>query len=542
MSRVSVLESLYSKKKSALEFNYDNLWAPPIRSLIPQEDIDELIRIATSLKYNGKIELKYKLIDKVMNKRGFRKAHAGTNRVVYNFLEDPRFVAKIAIDRVGMKDTPSEYINQKYFAPFCCKIFEVDQSGVIGFVERVNPITSLEEFLSVADDIFNMIITKIVGKYVLDDIGTTKFMNFGLRMNGFGPVIIDFPYAYELDGRKLRCNKMIKTPFGQMPCGGEIDYDAGFNYLVCTKCGRTYQARDLANESKDILVLNNEGRLNIMSRARIIDPKTGKVIIDDYTSTKNYISKEQYEAYNSYQGEFKPVEKVGGTRTTKRKSREEMKNSYYTELMLQNFNKTSPLVTPLSEALGMTSREKVGGTKTNNKIDTIVTSGVNTSMEKVHVRLKPCVKTEIIDETKIVDTDLAHDNDLTATHDSTTGETEMHENNKEVEESLNDNEKIDPKIEDAVDTVVNSIINHEEDSEESNNEEESSENINLENFTIGQNVEEKEPDYSNYEVEEPQEEQNEDYKDDETNYPEYVKKIKKEKHKKQKFDKDMEDY
>ena len=219
-----------------------------------------------------------------------------------------------------------------------------------------------------------------------------------------------------------------------------------------------------------------------------------------------------------------------------------MKNSYYTELMLQNFNKTSPLVTPLSEALGMTSREKVGGTKTNNKVDTIVTSGVNTSMEKVHVRLKPCVKTEIIDETKIVDTDLAHDNDLTATHDSTTGETEMHENNKEVEESLNDNEKIDPKIEDAVDTVVNSIINHEEDSEESNNEEESSENINLENFTIGQNVEEKEPDYSNYEVEEPQEEQNEDYKDDETNYPEYVKKIKKEKHKKQKFDKDMEDY
>ena len=40
MSRVSVLESLYSKKKSALEFNYDNLWAPPIRALIPQEDIN----------------------------------------------------------------------------------------------------------------------------------------------------------------------------------------------------------------------------------------------------------------------------------------------------------------------------------------------------------------------------------------------------------------------------------------------------------------------------------------------------------------------
>ena len=217
MSRVSVLESLYSKKKSALEFNYDNLWAPPIRSLLSQDDINELIRIATSLKYNGKINLKYKLINQIMNRRGFRKAHSGTNRVVYNYLEDPRFVAKIAVDRVGMKDNPAEYKNQRYFAPFCCKIFEVDESGVIAFIERVNPITSLEEFLSVSDDIFNMIVTKIIGKYVVDDIGTTKYMNFGLRMNGFGPVILDFPYAYELDGRKLICNKKIKTPFGEQP-------------------------------------------------------------------------------------------------------------------------------------------------------------------------------------------------------------------------------------------------------------------------------------------------------------------------------------
>lgn len=179
MSRVSVLESLYSKKKSALEFNYDNLWAPPIRSLLTQEDINELVRIATSLKYNGDVNKKYQLIDDVMKRRGFVKAHAGTNRVVYNFPEDRRFVAKIAVDRVGMRDTPAEYRNQEWFKPFCCKIFEVDPSGVIGFVERVNPITSPYEFLSIADDIFNMILTKIVGKYVLDDIGATKFMNYG---------------------------------------------------------------------------------------------------------------------------------------------------------------------------------------------------------------------------------------------------------------------------------------------------------------------------------------------------------------------------
>ena len=263
-----------------------------------------------------------------MNRRGFRKAHSGTNRVVYNYLEDPRFVAKIAVDRVGMKDNPAEYKNQRYFAPFCCKIFEVDESGVIAFIERVNPITSLEEFLSVSDDIFNMIVTKIIGKYVVDDIGTTKYMNFGLRMNGFGPVILDFPYAYELDGRKLICNKKIKTPFGEQPCGGEIDYDDGFNYLICTKCGRTYQARDLTNDTKDVLILNNEGRLNIMSKMRIVDRKTRKIIVDDHTSTSNYISKEEYNEYMSKKPEeFHPVEKVSYVKTNKKVPKEKMNSA-----------------------------------------------------------------------------------------------------------------------------------------------------------------------------------------------------------------------
>ena len=210
MSRVSILEQLTApKKKTALDFHYEDLWAPPIMSLFTPQDIQELVRIATSLRYAGNIARKYDMIDAVMKRRGFRRAHCGTNRVVYNFLEDDRFVAKVAVDRVGMEDSPAEYRNQAYFQPFCCKIFEVDPSGVISFIERVNPISSIEEFMSVKDDIFNMMVTKIIGKYIVDDLGTKAFMNFGIRMNAngtaFGPVVIDFPYAYELDGAKLRC-------------------------------------------------------------------------------------------------------------------------------------------------------------------------------------------------------------------------------------------------------------------------------------------------------------------------------------------------
>ena len=74
--------------------------------------------------------------------------------------------------------------------------------------------------------------------------------------------IVDFPYAYELDGGKLICQHVM--PDGKV-CGGEIDYDEGFNHLICTKCGTEYFARDLAKkgDNKKILVVK-KGMLNNM--------------------------------------------------------------------------------------------------------------------------------------------------------------------------------------------------------------------------------------------------------------------------------------
>lgn len=291
MSRVDLLEKMYMKDITS-SFDYEKIGAPPLYSLMSFTDTQDLYHIATSLKYNGNIEKKYELIDQIMRSRGFRKAHAGTNRVVYNFLEYPYIVAKVAIDKVGIHDSPAEFKNQNFFKPFCCKIHEVDQTGVISIVERVNPISSLEEFVSVEEDIFNLITTKIIGKYVLDDIGITKFMNYGIR-NGFGPVILDFPYAYELDGKKLICNNPIKTQYGIAHCGGEIDYDGGFDNLVCTKCGRVYQARDLKlNKENQILIM--EGESAMVTRARVM--RGNKVVCDSAISTNQYITKEQMKA------------------------------------------------------------------------------------------------------------------------------------------------------------------------------------------------------------------------------------------------------
>lgn len=349
MSRVSILEQLTApKKKTALDFHYEDLWAPPIMSLFTPQDIQELVRIATSLRYAGNIARKYDMIDAVMKRRGFRRAHCGTNRVVYNFLEDDRFVAKVAVDRVGMEDSPAEYRNQAYFQPFCCKIFEVDPSGVISFIERVNPISSIEEFMSVKDDIFNMMVTKIIGKYIVDDLGTKAFMNFGIRMNAngtaFGPVVIDFPYAYELDGAKLRCAHKIINEHGNLEeCGGEIDYDPGFNTLICNKCGREYKALDLAKEkNEDVKLIYTDAEkafaksIRHLIRGKIIDGD--KVIYDSGRCSNRIILKEEFNYMNNTS---LPVGPVTVDRTIKKKSLgfKETKRRYYTDLQMQYYNK-----------------------------------------------------------------------------------------------------------------------------------------------------------------------------------------------------------
>lgn len=135
---------------------------------------------------------------------------------------------------------------------------------------------SKEEFISVSDDIFDILNLKILGKYILEDVGTNFFMNWGLRL-GFGPVLLDFPYVFELDGSKLYCNKLDLTT-GEK-CNGLIDYDVGFNKLVCTKCGKVYFATELKKDisNKIISIRDSIGDVDIVVTL-------GDEIVKDFSS------------------------------------------------------------------------------------------------------------------------------------------------------------------------------------------------------------------------------------------------------------------
>lgn len=264
MAKVDVLDILRAKQISPLEFQFDSLWIPPMYHYLTQQDIDALRNIATSIRLASKIEQKYQMIDNIMRARGFRRFAAGTNRVVYSFLEDDRFVAKIAVDRVAMQDNRLEFENQFLLKPYVTKMFYTSPCGTVGFAERVLPIKNKEEFRQIAGDVFEILIHKVLGKYVVEDIGTKYFMNYGVRV-GFAPVLLDYPYVYKLDGKKLFCNKF--DPDTGMYCDGEIDYDVGFNHLTCTKCGKTYLARDLQDDSiENKIVIKGGNTMKVIIR------------------------------------------------------------------------------------------------------------------------------------------------------------------------------------------------------------------------------------------------------------------------------------
>jgi len=255
-----LMNVMYGGTTTLEQFNWDRMHTVPILSLMSMQDIDYIRKLILSPRYSGNNKYKMEKIDEVMHFRGFTRFAGGTNRLVYIHPAAPNAVFKVAIDSVGITDNPAEYHNQELLKPYCCKVFECSPCGTIASFERVYRITTFDEFYQIADDYFYILSRKIIGKYVMEDIGIDFFMNVGIRI-GCHPVILDFPYLYELDGRKLKCGNELDD--GTI-CGGEIDYDDGFNKLICKKCGRIYRAKDLAKppETSRIFVINENEEEN----------------------------------------------------------------------------------------------------------------------------------------------------------------------------------------------------------------------------------------------------------------------------------------
>ena len=232
---------------------YDSYTVFPLHYYFPIQLIEEFKTISKSVR---DIMDKYKDVEKIMNLRGFKlmKGGGGTNRRVYECVYDPRVLAKISLDVDGQNATIRDFMNQNLSKPFCSKIFEIDPTGTVSIIEKLVPIMTIEEWCRYAPDIYDILWYGFRGRNLgIEDAGDSRIKNWGYR-NGFGPALLDFPSVYKLDPSKNRCRKVINGHI----CGGTIDYDDGFNKLICTSCGERYFAKNLA--VKDDKCLNSLGQ------------------------------------------------------------------------------------------------------------------------------------------------------------------------------------------------------------------------------------------------------------------------------------------
>ena len=238
-----IIMSMYKGTTTSLGEYFDTLQAPPLCSILTDYDIAEIRKIVMSVRLAGNVHRRLFGINEIMNKRGLVKLAGGTNRVVYSHPMYPNIVIKIALDRVGMKDNPSEYYVQNLLKPFCTKIFEITEDGLIAVAEKVERVRNIKEYTEMSDDIYSLYLYFVKEKgLVMEDIGVKFFMNWGNRPM-FGPVILDFPYCYEIDPKKLHCKNVDE--YGRI-CNGEIDYDDCFNFLVCKRCGKIHRALEIS--------------------------------------------------------------------------------------------------------------------------------------------------------------------------------------------------------------------------------------------------------------------------------------------------------
>lgn len=266
--------ALYESKVDPDTFSFDLLQGPTVYQLLPPMVVEAIHQFIINPKNSGDTQKKIKFIDETLFPYGFKRMAGGTNRVVYKYLEDTSFVLKVAFDKTGITNNPDEMKNQEYLKPFVNKIFSVSPCGTVATCERVIPIRSREEFAAISGDIFDVTVKKFVGKYILEDIGNIWFKNWGIR-EGFGPVLLDYPYLYEADLQGLYCNEM--TPFG-LPCGGQIDYDDGFNVLFCTRCGKRHKAKQIGKliSNKSIKYRGGIG----MGDFKVVMKRGDKIIVD----------------------------------------------------------------------------------------------------------------------------------------------------------------------------------------------------------------------------------------------------------------------
>ena len=263
------------------KIDYDGMMKPPIWNYIPLQVINQIHNLIHDPKLMARPSKKYKMMNDILRPFGIKHLASGTNRRSFYCTYDETIVFKIGIDSVGEEANLMEYYAQNVLKPFCAKMYDVTPNGTIALSERVETMTEEEYRQVYCDNIFDLIFMILNRGYIMEDVGVNFFKNWGVRY-GFGPVVLDYPYVYQVDWMKLKCIR--RDPITGDKCLGDLDYNyrKGMSEIICKKCGARYNARDLALRSNIGMTQINNRRKKTMplinTNIKVAVRRNGKIV------------------------------------------------------------------------------------------------------------------------------------------------------------------------------------------------------------------------------------------------------------------------
>ena len=194
-----------------------------IYELFPESVLDKLVKIRTDPKYTDNNQRAEDIID-LLSGYGFSEIGPGTNRICMRNVD---YVYKIAMDSYGVRDNWNEFNLSPELQPDVPKTYE--SNGTVTVAEYGTLMTK-SEFMD-SREIIRAMLDKLSDDYLFCDISLQpkNFTNFGYRLDGT-IMILDFAYIYPIDPKIMFCKK----------CGSRIQWNANYDKLVCTRCGRRH--------------------------------------------------------------------------------------------------------------------------------------------------------------------------------------------------------------------------------------------------------------------------------------------------------------
>lgn len=209
---------------------------------------EELAEALHTIVYTGNINnaTKVESMKIALAPLGFEWHGTGTNRVVFTHCDYDNLVFKFAVDYMGIKDNNAEMRlsnEEEVLSEYIVECFEnigtvltqlkADMVGIepYGTVDRFNELKIYKKYIK-------PVLEKLVGLYVLDDVGKDKYNNWGWMVKEDGelrPIMIDYAYLYPTSECDLRCNRYIEEKGGK--CGAMMEYNKKLTHFKCPVCG-----------------------------------------------------------------------------------------------------------------------------------------------------------------------------------------------------------------------------------------------------------------------------------------------------------------